>query len=312
MNARLADSTRTDAEAALFMRDMERRGLKFAMQQCGHAGRARSALGFVQTAFREHAAAHASEAWPMLYWRTLLTHPSMRARLARDPRNPASLLDAAPRATLLLHCVAEVDAELGAHALDVSLEAYRHALARAMNVLGAQGIDSASLRMAPEPSREEARPQRSEPTPIGHIQPQSRADRPATDRASTAPPAWLRPALMGALALLVAIGIGSYLWPELFGFGGGSFHGVRELREHRPADTLSPAAQAIAGGDFDLLIDPHRAAIARDLDLYSWYAATAGAERTPTQPATSLPEDKTPETSAPEADTEGNGGEHAP
>ncbi|MBS0213907.1 MAG: hypothetical protein JSR26_12140 [Proteobacteria bacterium] len=309
MNARLSDSTRPDAEALLFVRDMERRGLQFAMHQCGHAGRARSAVSLAVAAFREHAAAHQPDMWPMLYWRTLLSHPSMRARLPRDERKPASLLDAGPRATLLLHGVAEVEPELGAHALDVSLEAYRHALARALNVLSAHGIDPAALRMPAERPRDETRPQRIEPT---RIEPRASAQAPAIERLSTTPPAWLRPALLGALALLIATGIGSFLWPGLFGFGGGSFQGVRPLREHRPADTLNPAAQAIAGGDFDVLSDPQRATVDRDLGLYSWYAATGGTEPAPAQPAANLPETKEPETTAPDADTEGNGGEHAP
>jgi len=129
---------------------------------------------------------------------------------------------------------------------------------------------------------------------------------PARERAPRGP-RWLRLFLIALLVALLATLAGSFFWlPAFLRNGAASLVRVEELRAHAPAASLSTTAAVLGGADFALLDDPDGERIARDLDLYAWYAANPNAsEASPNSPAP-LPENTAPETSVPE--TEENGG----
>lgn len=116
----------------------------------------------------------------------------------------------------------------------------------------------------------------------------------------------LRLLLIVLLALLLAMLVGSYLWLPAFLKTGATKQRFETLGAQAPAATLSATATALAGADFDLLDDPAGERIARDLDLYAWYAAGANAAATDPDAPTVPPESSTPETSAPDTE-ESNG-----
>ncbi len=115
----------------------------------------------------------------------------------------------------------------------------------------------------------------------------------------------MRLLLIAVLAILLVMLIGSYFWlPAFLKVGSASGH-IELLRAQTPAAVLSPIATTLAGADFDLLDDPAGEAIARDLDLYSWYAAGADAAAANASVPSALPESATPESTVPDADAPG-------
>ncbi|HEY2347207.1 MAG TPA: hypothetical protein VGH80_15250 [Xanthomonadaceae bacterium] len=303
MTAHPSSPSRTETELMAFVRGIEQRGLVLAQTQCANAGRARAATMACKAEFHECAADLAPEEWPGLYWRTLLAQPALRAAIARDPRNPFSLLDPGPRAALLLRLVAELDPLQGAQALDVSPEAYRHALYRATESLGARGIDESWMRALRDRLQLDSRPTHAAAPEAGDDE---------TSAWHRAPPRWLRPALIGAAGLLACAGILSFFWQPAFLRHASSANGTETLVEHKPAEVLPATASLVASADFDLLADPKGQGIARDLDLYAWYAASTNAPTSPNNPSTALPETTLPETSAPDVDAEPAEGGNAP
>ncbi|HTA65296.1 MAG TPA: hypothetical protein VK753_07320 [Xanthomonadaceae bacterium] len=300
---------RTDTTPIAFVRGIEQHGLVLAETQCADTGRARAAVASCKADFHEQAAALQSDEWPCLYWRILLAQPAMRAAIGRDPDNPFSLLDPGPRAALLLRLVAGLDQMQGAEAMDVSPEAYRHALYRALEILRAKGIDESWMRALRDRLRLDSTPTHAVTAP------RVAADAAVGAHAAHATmPRWLRPALFVALGSLVLAGIGSFFWqPAFLKYGTASANGIETLREHKPAEILPATANLVSGADFDLLADPQGAGVAHDLDLYAWYAATANAPAaSPNPSAPPLPETTLPETSAPDADAEPAEGGNAP
>lgn len=292
--------SRTEAERIAFVRGLEHRALVFAEHQGGQADRARAVVLAAKAEFHELAARTHADDWTVLYWRLLLAQPAMRAQRRRDRDDLFALLEAGPRAVLLLRFVAGIEHVQGAQVLAVSEPAYRHALVRATEVLREHGSDESWLRVLRDRLRSDARP--------------THADPPEPDRSAgtaAAIPAWLQPTLWVALAVLLVIGVGSFFWHPSF-FGPGRIGGIEQLREHAPAQVLPATSQLVGGGDFAQLADPQGAAIARDLDLLSWYAASAGTNQPPGNPAAPLPETTQPENGAPEVDTEGSEDSHAP
>ena len=123
-------------------------------------------------------------------------------------------------------------------------------------------------------------------------------------------PRWLRSSLILLLVLLLATLAGSFFWqPAFLGTGDVSLHGFHALHAQAPEATLSATATALGGADFELLDDPEGERIARDLDLYAWFATDPNASGTNANPQpASLPEDTAPDTTAPDTDSsEGTG-----
>jgi hypothetical protein len=116
--------------------------------------------------------------------------------------------------------------------------------------------------------------------------------------------------LIVLLVLLLAMLVSSFFWqPAFLATDSASTHGFETLHAQAPAATLSATATAIGGADFELLDDPEGERIARDLDLYAWYATNPNATGpSANPPPASLPEDTAPETTAPDTDSpEGTG-----
>jgi hypothetical protein len=106
------------------------------------------------------------------------------------------------------------------------------------------------------------------------------------------------------LLVLLVIGFGVTYWTPGLRHGGPATGGFEALSGPTPVATLSAAATALGGADFDMLDAPGDQRIARDLDFYSWYAAGAGAANLQSATPSVLPESSTPETSAPDADVQ--------
>lgn len=123
-------------------------------------------------------------------------------------------------------------------------------------------------------------------------------------------PRWLRSSLIVLLILLLAMLAGSFFWqPAFLRTDAMSLHGFETLHAQAPAATLSATAIVLGGADFELLDDPEGERIARDLDLYAWYATNPNASGPNTNPPPApLPEDTAPETTTPDTDSpEGTG-----
>jgi len=123
-------------------------------------------------------------------------------------------------------------------------------------------------------------------------------------------PVWLRSSLIVLLTLLLATLVGTFFWqPAFLGTDASSRPGFETLRAEAPAATLPATATVLGGADFELLDDPDGERLARDLDLYGWYATSPNASGTNTNPPpASLPEDMAPETPTPDTDSpEGTG-----
>jgi len=283
-----------DLGRAAFLRGIEHRGRVLATAQCGDAARAGAALAECKIAFHELAEDAEPDRWPALFWQSLLAHPALRARLAPDARDPFSQLEPGPRAALLLRLVAELDPDAAADALGVSPETYRHALARAIEALRAKGIDETVLHYVRDSLRREARPTHATPVAAQEAMPAHRL--------------WharrLRPYLYGLLAVLSLGVLTSFFWVPAFLRGMATPPGFQTLREHAPALKLSATESAISDGDFELLVDPQGERVARDLDLFAWYAASAGVSGAGTMAGAPLPETTLPESAASEADAE--------
>ena len=123
-------------------------------------------------------------------------------------------------------------------------------------------------------------------------------------------PRWLRPSLIVLLILLLATLVGSYFWqPDFLRTDPTSLHGFKTLHAQTPAAILSATATVLGGADFDLLDDPEGERIARNLDLYAWYATNPNESGTNTNPPPApLPEDTAPDATSPDTDSpEGTG-----
>jgi DNA-directed RNA polymerase specialized sigma24 family protein len=302
-----AHSAPGEAALAAFLRGIERRGFVLAEAQCGDPVRAQAAIDAATRTFRAEAAQLPLARWPAFFWQHLLAQPVLRELAKSSADQPLARLSAGPRAALLLRLVAGLDQAHGAEVLRVSPEAYRHALYRALRALHAQGIDDAQLRALRERLQLRAKqlPDTAHRVPPARIAARTAHPLQVAARA----PRWLRMALLAMLAiLLLALGA-TYFWKPASPTAAPHFG---TLRAQAPAETLSATAAVLASADFGLLDDPDGAQIARDLDLYAWYAAAPNAAASDQAAPAPLPESTAPETSAPDAEaapTEG-GREH--
>jgi hypothetical protein len=289
------------AARAAFLRGIEHRGVVLAQAQCDGADGARAAMAATERAFHQQAAAIPASQWPSLFWELLLEQPTMRAELVADPRNPFSQLGAGPRAALLLRLVAGLDQLQGADVLHVPVATYRHALYRALEILRSRGMDESALQLVRDSLQRDAKPAHA--AAVSVATPVNAADDEPEMRSGAV--RWIRPGLIVVAGVLLLTFVGSFFWlPEFLKTGGASPDGFQTLRAHAPAATISAAASAISNPDFEQLTDPQGERIARDLDLYAWFAATSNTPVTSAIAGAPLPETTLPETAAPEADAE--------
>ncbi len=308
MTAATLISAQAEAALVAFLRGIERRGLVLAEAQCGDPRRAQAAIAATRIEFRAHAASLPLVRWPALFWQLLLAQPTLRIHSPQASRDALSQLSAGRRAVLLLRLVAGLDQAHGAEVLRVSPAAYRHALYSALLVLQEQGFDEAAVRGLRDRLQQTVKPApANQPTETARPGVAFRVDaaREAVPSQSAQP--WLRPMLMVLLTMLLATFAVTFFWQPAFLRNGTLLANRFEmLRAPAPAATLSATATALAGADFELLNDPAGERIARDLDLYAWYAASSNAPAAspnPGSPAPApLPESTLPETSAPDAE----------
>lgn len=298
MTPTVAPAPAQDAASEAFLRGLERRGLVFAEAQAGDARLARSAVGAAIAAVRASAATTPMLQWTALFWRALFARHELAVVASGASRDPLGHLAPAPRAALLLMFVTELDAAQASAALGVSPAAYRHALARALDSLHAEGVDDEAIRALREQLQKRIR--LGAPTAL-----------PATPR-SAAPGARegshrrLRRAMSIALIACIAALATSYVWHPAFLHRGPPTGPFEPLPAAAVVDQMPPASKAIAGGDFGQLDDPDGERIADDLEFNAWLAAQAPQAMSP-QDHVPLPESDTPETSAPETEESGSG-----
>ncbi len=305
MTPATGSSGQADAALAAFVRGIERRGLVLAEAQCGDPARAQAAVSASKHTFLAHAAGLPLMRWPPLFWQLLLAQPVLRTAAVPVAGDVLSTLSSGPRAALLLRLVAGLDNEHGAEVLRVSAEAYRHALYSALLALQKQGIDEASVRVLRDRLQQRINGSSAvrAADPARHALP-VRIGPSDEDAAAPLAPPWLRPALIAVLALLLATFIGSFAWLPAFLKTGTQNGRFEQLGAQAPAATLSATATALAGSDFRLLDDPDGERIARDLDVYAWYAAGPDAVAPIPNGPVPLPESTAPETSMPDAEAD--------
>ncbi len=323
MTARAASFEHAETAIAEFLHGIESRGLVFAEAQCSDPTRAHAAVFTCKISFQAAAASAPTPQWTSLFWRLLLSQPALQADVISDSGDALSQLHAGQRAALLLHLVAGLDQQLAAEVLGASRAACRHALYRAVETLHAWGIDDEMMRARRDRLRRQHWQSTAETlpflpvrmaTPSGqHAEPRDlssealspRGHIPIESAASVARRRRIRSLLIVLLVGLVLVFLTTFFWHSMFlKFHKAPANGWESLREQSPAATLPAAANALAGPDFELLNDQQGEHIARNLDLYAWYAASpAGSPSGPHAPAI-LPETAAPETSAPDADAD--------
>ena len=297
-----AHSAPGEAALAAFLRGIERRGFVLAEAQCGDPVRAQAAIDAATRMFRAEAADLPLARWPAFFWQRLLAQPVLRELTKAPTEQLLARLSAGPRAALLLRLVAGLDQAHGAEVLRVSPEAYRHALYRALRELHAQGIDDTQLRRLRESLQLRAKqlPETGQRMPPARIAARAAPPIHRIERA----PRWLRNAMLALLVIVLLALTATFVWKLPLPTAA---VGTDALRAQTPAATLTDTAAVLAGADFGLLDDPDGARIARDLDLYAWYAAGPNTAAQDQNAPTPLPESTAPETSAPETE-EGPGG----
>ena len=260
-----------NAAAATFLRGIDRRALVLAEAQCGDSGRARAALDATSAAFCAEAVDWPLRQWPSRFWQLLLAQPALHSAAIPHDEGALAQLGSGPRAALLLRLVAGLDPAHGAEVLQISPEAYRHALHGALRALQARGFDEEQVRVQLGRMQMGVRqlPHATRQAPV-----LSFLARREVDQAS-APHRRLRRLLVGLLALLLAALAASFVWQPRFLRGAPT-----PARSVADAPALPTNATLLSDPDFDLLLDPGGERMAGNLGLLSWYA-----EQSATTPA---------------------------
>lgn len=285
-----------------FLRGVERRALVVAELQCGDPTVAEQALVAVMRAFAGIASDVPMAQWPDRFWILLAHRTPIRMPAAGGLWAPglAHLPHLAPpaRLALLLRVGGGLDEAAAAQILDMPVADYQQALAEACPRDANGHPDAAGWRALAEQVQQRLRElpasrlqqlHQPAPAPAPGKGPASwRAPAPA-DAAPRRTPARRhnrRPVWRGLLILLVTAGVllggaawwkhqGQALAPEA-SVPEGAVSTADPVRvEPLPADDLpvaAPADPAQAASDTAMLADPDLM-LARDADLYAWFAA---------------------------------------
>lgn len=260
---------------AAFLRGIERRAFVFAQVQSGSDEEALAAVGRAMRAFRSVSAVTPLSGWPADFWSLLLAQAELSGGEAPEPE--LSHLGAGPRAALLLRLVGGLDFVHAAQVLGVAEPTYRFALQRALQQLGEAGVSYAALGQLRERLHRQVKT-----LPAHHVEAlavlRGRVMRDEDEPAPVAPPTpspWPRRLAWVALVLL-ALAFAATWWkpapPLLPG-------GVQDLPAEAPAEPVAPvpggSAQVIHP-DYGALARPGDAALAAELDFFSWLAAREG------------------------------------
>ncbi|MFI8717426.1 hypothetical protein ACIGHF_05990 [Stenotrophomonas sp. NPDC077464] len=308
-----------------FLRGVERRALVVAELQCGDPTLAEQALVAVMRAFAGIASDVPMAQWPDRFWILLAHRHPIRQPPAGGQWAPglAHLQQLAPpaRLALLLRVGGGLDEAAAAQILDMPVGEYQQALAEACPRDANGHPDAAAWRALAEQVQ-----QRLRELPASRLQqlhqpaaaPSPGKDAPATSwRAPAAtgsagrrlPPRRAgrhRPLWRGLLILLVTTGVllgGAAWWkhrpaaapPEASVPDGAVSIADPVVVEALPADDLpvtAPADPAHAASDAAMLADPELM-LARDADLYAWFAAGGPVPVDESQPQPNRPEPAT-------------------
>jgi hypothetical protein len=318
-----ASSAVSSAAISAFLRGIERRAIVLAGLQAGDRHTAETALAASMRAFLMQASNIPIADWPARFWTLLASAPRLRQPLAMATVWPAGLgalggMPALPRLALLLRLVAVLDEEQAAAAMGLSVSAYRDALAQACPRDAAGQPDAVAWRMLAEAAQQQVRDIPSDQ--LAHLAglrdaaiagaivvPATAPTAPAVPAPASVPRRrrwrWLVVALLLCTAALAA----AWWWLPSLRQGGvvseGDAlrvieHGAVEV-EALPAEGSPAGADAgVSSADADavMLADTAGMALARDADLYAWYATGApvpGADASPAavdDGATEIPE----------------------
>lgn len=308
-----------------FLRGVERRALVVAELQCGDPTMAEQALVAVMRAFAGIASDVPMAQWPDRFWILLAHRHPIRVPADGGQWAPglAHLQQLAPpaRLALLLRVGGGLDEAAAAQILDLPVADYQHALAEACP-RDAQGHpDAAAWRALAEQVQQRLRElpasrlqqlhQPAVAASAGHAPAAASWRAPAAaDDARRRTPARRsrnrRPVWRGLLILLVTTGVllgGAAWWkhrpaalpPEASVPDGAVSTGDPVAVEPLPADDLpvaAPADPVHAATDTAMLADPDLM-LARDADLYAWFAAGGPMPVDESQPQPSRPEPAT-------------------
>lgn len=306
-----------------FLRGVERRALVVAELQCGDPTVAEQALVAVMRAFAGIASDVPMAQWPDRFWILLAHRTPIRVPAAGGQWAPelSHLPQLAPpaRLALLLRVGGGLDEAAAAQILDMPVADYQHALAEACPRDAHGHPDAAGWRALAEQVQQRLREMPASrlqqlhqpaavPAPGKDKGPASwRAPAPA-EAAPRRSPARRRtgnrrPVWRGLLILLVTTGVllgGAAWWkhrpaavpPEASVPDGAVSTADPVAVEQLPADDLpvaAPADPAHAASDAAMLADPELM-LARDADLYAWFAAGGPVPVDESQPQPNRPE----------------------
>lgn len=259
--------------ATAFLRGVRRRATALAWLQTGDGpGAAGGPVDASARAFATMAPETSMDRWPLLYWRLLVSDPSLRTA-APDAGWPEGLawlgdLPAGVRAALLLRLVAQLEPAAIAAALEVPV-ATVHAALRAALPLQADGTHDplawharqAALREALDAMPASALPAVGSATP------------------SAPPPArhGTRSALWAGVAACV-LGFAATFLPGRSPAPGEATDspavaGIPLAPSEAPVVAVEEDVALLAHPDLEQLADGADATVVRDLDFYAWYAA---------------------------------------
>ncbi len=319
----MSDSGRESPPAlSAFLRGVERRASLLGELQCGDAAAADAALEAAMRAFAKSAGRWPLAAWPDRFWGLLCAAPALRnpppSAALPVPLAPLAGLAASDRLALLLRLAVGLEETAAAVALGLDEAAYRAALGRACPRDAEGQPDAAGWRALAEAIQQRLRelpPQRlarlaqrreralrGEPTPAPVVVAPAAVAAGRTQRRRAWP--WVAAALglLAATAVVVLLAWGPWRTSLLpvASLPAPSPDGLARLQDPQIEQEPLPEAEAPAARydadfarltepDFDLLLDAHGEALAREADLLAWALANGELDDA-TAPTVAMPE----------------------
>ena len=291
------------AALTAFLRGVERRGAVFAELQSGDSDAGDAALAAAMRAFRNAASAQPMAAWPRRFWTLLAATPQLRrdAPMARWATGLQALaeLPPAPRQALLLRLAAGLEEEEAAAVSGLTLENYRVALAQACPRDVQGQVDATAWRQLAEAIQQHARdlaPERLarlaqvRESAVSALRPERKVTppRPAEHAASvrTVPAPRRLGWIVGVVVLCLLALAATWGWPRWQAWrstqgdvapGAGQVSDVANIRTtelpgQAPAATYDATTGLLTHPDFELVLDQHEEAVAREADFLAWLA----------------------------------------
>ena len=254
------------------MHGIEPRAWVFALSQCGDPSRASAALDAALRDFVSHTRSLALAQWPLQFWTSLLSQPTMLASFESD--SPLAHIAPGPRAALLLRLIVGLDFDHAAQVLQVSQAAYELALRKALDH---PEMDDARMQGLREDLHEQIHGLTDGQRQALAEMREGALSMLADERAPAAAPTWRfgrKRWWLGAVAALAVLVLVITLYQP-----------VRSLiapgkTEALPEENIAPPpelsdAVIVTHPDYEQLAHPEDDAIARQLAFLSWMAATS-------------------------------------